>query len=419
MRRSRKARWVTHWGRWRRCLCSAALGLTAGHYWIWPAHADLGTPFPIFKAYEKLRDFMAIASSTSTRLDNRVRMYTTARFTDGSDRCVGVKFPERAKRDGNAFADGSFRGSDGAAPHVEEPERHDFADLGHNPCRNSRGPRNEVDWVESNLPGADLGNLELTLEAATITVLLVQPENRRAREPTTGRTTADSDIPRNPVQLRDKEKPVVLGVPVRMKPRFWLLCCSAAHVSLRRVRLRRSPTVQFGVLSLLLPFVVGCALLTPGARTERTAHVSGSCASDDRSRATGHVAGAGRHGRAGLELMIARASTPTANTSSGTRTTTALDSSARKRRAGFSRRSRTWLHLANLDGGTRRGEHQDLPRRQNQPHGRSPGLWDTSTARTNPSRIRRWCIGLRAANTRAVRTAMCPFRSRSRARSRA
>lgn len=151
----------------------ARLGLKAAHYWIWPADAHDGTPYPVYKAYEKLRDYMGDRMLDFYTIDNKVRIYTTRDLTTGRIAIWALNFQNARKETVNL----SLTGLSGK--HVlrrltlkSKTGRTSLLSANYSGNRPG-GPRNEVDWIESSMAGADPANLELTLEPVTISVILI------------------------------------------------------------------------------------------------------------------------------------------------------------------------------------------------------------------------------------------------------
>jgi len=154
----------------------ARLGLTAAQYWIWPADAEDGTPFPIFKSYEKLRDSMGDCLIDFHTLDNRVRLYTTRDSQTGRIAVWALNF----QNDQSETVTLALTGFSGTLTvrrlTLKNPTGPTSLTSANIPPDMPSGPRSEVDWVETNLPDANPADLQLTLKPATLTVLLIQPE---------------------------------------------------------------------------------------------------------------------------------------------------------------------------------------------------------------------------------------------------
>jgi hypothetical protein len=152
----------------------ARLGLTASHYWIWPTHRWDGTEYPVFKAYEKLRDHMG-DTLVSINEYGDYRLYTTRdsrtgqlavwmlNFSNDHDGAVEIKLenlPKVKRATLLRLADKS-----GATSLLSINRSSDMPG----------GRAINVDWTSSDLTGQDLGNLQLTLPAATLSVLVIEP----------------------------------------------------------------------------------------------------------------------------------------------------------------------------------------------------------------------------------------------------
>jgi hypothetical protein len=151
----------------------ARLGLKAAHYWIWPAHRFDGTEYPVYKAFEKLRDDMGdTIVSTYTATDTRV--YTTRDSKTGQLAVWGLNF----NNDSDSTLNLSLQGLAGN-------EKIQLLTLGalngktslfsSNLASDMGGPTHDVDWRSTDLTGTNLSNYQLTLPSATVSVLLVSP----------------------------------------------------------------------------------------------------------------------------------------------------------------------------------------------------------------------------------------------------
>lgn len=152
----------------------ARLGLVASHYWIWPMHNWDGTLYPLFKAYEKLRDFLGDTLLAAYAWQD-IRAYAT-----------------RESRTGQlAFWFLNFSGDQDASlllqlqnlPPIQRAQLLRLQDKSGVTTLDSSnlasdmpgGPTRNVDWVTNNLTGQELANHQFTLPAATLTLLVIDP----------------------------------------------------------------------------------------------------------------------------------------------------------------------------------------------------------------------------------------------------
>jgi len=154
----------------------ARLGLQAAHYWIWPADTRDGTPYPVYKAYEKLRDYMGDRLLDFYSIENKVRIYTTRDSSTGRIAIWALNF-QNARSETVKLSLSDLSGKP-VLRRLTLKSKNGTSSLisGNYSGTRPGGPRNEVDWIETSMPGADPANLELLLESATISVILI--ENR-------------------------------------------------------------------------------------------------------------------------------------------------------------------------------------------------------------------------------------------------
>jgi hypothetical protein len=158
----------------------ARLGLTAAHYWIWPAHVGDGTRYPLFKAYEMLRDHMGDTLLDVYTERNALRLYTTLDSATGEIAVWGLNFSNSEDRQVHLRFENQGR--------VYKPTLKALGDLTKPTTLFSSilspwqpgGPRYDVGWKTVDVSGADLTDLPVTFKAAELTVLLLTPENRSA-----------------------------------------------------------------------------------------------------------------------------------------------------------------------------------------------------------------------------------------------
>lgn len=154
----------------------ARLGVHASHYWIWPAHRFDGTEYPVFKAYEGLRDHMG-DTLLNVYENNNTRVYTTRDHETGEMAVWGLNFSDTT----DAVVNLSM-GNLGPGPFTVR--RYTLGALtGETSLFTSNlssdmagGPTHAVDWtsVDLNASTINFNNFNLTLQNATITVLVIQ-----------------------------------------------------------------------------------------------------------------------------------------------------------------------------------------------------------------------------------------------------
>ena len=152
----------------------ARLGLQAAHYWIWPADAHNGTPYPVYKAYEKLRDYMGDRLLDFYTIDNKARIYTTRDLATGRIAIWALNF-QNARKETVKLSLNGFSGKPVLRRLTLKSKTGQTSLLSANYSGNRpEETRDEVDWIETSMPGANPANLELTLEPATISVILIE-----------------------------------------------------------------------------------------------------------------------------------------------------------------------------------------------------------------------------------------------------
>ena len=152
----------------------ARLGLIASHYWIWPTHRWDGTPYPSFKAYEKLRDHMG-DTIVSVYAFKDIRVYTTRdsktgelavwalNFSNDQNTTINLKLQNLTNIERATL----FRLQDTSGITTLQSSNPSSEMLG--------GPAVNVDWTQSDVTAQDFKNLQLNLPAATLTLLAIEP----------------------------------------------------------------------------------------------------------------------------------------------------------------------------------------------------------------------------------------------------
>jgi hypothetical protein len=152
----------------------ARLGLVASMYWIWPTHRFYGTEYPVFKAYQKLRDHMG-DTLLSVYAYGDTRLYTTRDSKTGELAVWGLNFADQTP----ATVQLQFRN----LPTVQRATLLRLEDQSGTTTLSSAnlapdmvgGPTLQVDWNSSNLTGQSLTNFNLSLPAATLSLLVIEP----------------------------------------------------------------------------------------------------------------------------------------------------------------------------------------------------------------------------------------------------
>ncbi|MFN7138557.1 MAG: hypothetical protein ACK4UN_04410, partial [Limisphaerales bacterium] len=151
----------------------ARLGLSASHYWIWPTHRWDGTEYPVFKAYEKLRDHMGDTLLSSYAFRN-IRVYTTRDSRTGELAIWALNFSNDEQTTLNLNL--------ANLPRIEQARLFRLVDHSGPTTLFSINTSSEmgakvinVDWTSSNITSQFASNYSLTLPAATLTLLVLQP----------------------------------------------------------------------------------------------------------------------------------------------------------------------------------------------------------------------------------------------------
>ncbi|HVV01133.1 MAG TPA: hypothetical protein VHH88_07195, partial [Verrucomicrobiae bacterium] len=152
----------------------ARLGLVASQYWIWPTHHYYGTEYPVFKAYQGLRDHMgdtllAVYAYADTRA------YVTRDSRTGELAVWALNF--------NNETNASVQLQLHNLPRIQKTTLMRLQDVSGVTTLFSAnlspdmtgGPTMDVDWVSSDLTGQDLSNYTLNLPAATVSLLVIDP----------------------------------------------------------------------------------------------------------------------------------------------------------------------------------------------------------------------------------------------------
>lgn len=152
----------------------ARLGLIASMYWIWPTHRWDGTPYPVFKAYEKLRDHMG-DTLLSVYAFHDIRLYTTRDSESGEVSVWALNF----SNDQNATIHLQLEN----LPIIQRATLLRLQDKSGTTTLKSAnlasdmlgGPVINVDWASSDMTGDDLSDFNLDLPSATLSLLVIEP----------------------------------------------------------------------------------------------------------------------------------------------------------------------------------------------------------------------------------------------------
>lgn len=152
----------------------ARLGLIASHYWIWPTHRWDGTPYPIFKAYEKLRDHMG-DTLLSVYAFRDIRVYTT-RDSQTGEICVwALNFSGSENTTVHLQLDNLPKTQRATLLRLEDKSGTTTLESANLSTEMPGGPAINVDWNSSDMTGDDLSDFNLNLPAATLSLLVIEP----------------------------------------------------------------------------------------------------------------------------------------------------------------------------------------------------------------------------------------------------
>lgn len=152
----------------------ARLGLVASQYWIWPTHRYYGTEYPVFKAYQGMRDHMG-DTLLSVYAYGDTRVYVTRDSETGEVVIWALNFNNQT----NATVQLQLQN----LPKVQSTTLLRLQDLSGTTTLFSAnlspdmtgGPTEDVGWTSSDLTGQDLSNYNLSVPAATLSLLVIQP----------------------------------------------------------------------------------------------------------------------------------------------------------------------------------------------------------------------------------------------------
>lgn len=151
----------------------ARLGLTASHYWIWPAHAGDGTEYPNFMAFEKLRDYMGDQLLGTHSIENRLRLYATRSSATGTLAIWALNFSNTLDETLNLRLQNLGTPQDVRLLRLEDPSAPTTLFSAILSPSQPGGPRADVEWTEMDLQGTRLSDFDCTFPAATLSLILV------------------------------------------------------------------------------------------------------------------------------------------------------------------------------------------------------------------------------------------------------
>ena len=152
----------------------ARLGLVASQYWVWPTHRYYGTEYPVFQAYQGMRDHMG-DTLLSVYAYRDTRVYVTRDSRSGELAVWALNFNNQT----NATVQLQFQN----LPKIQQATLRRLQDVSGTTTLFSAnlapemtgGPTMNVGWTSSDFTGQDITTTDLNLPAATLSVLVIQP----------------------------------------------------------------------------------------------------------------------------------------------------------------------------------------------------------------------------------------------------
>lgn len=152
----------------------ARLGLVASQYWVWPTHRYYGTEYPVFKAYQGMRDYMG-DTLLSVYAHGDTRVYVTRDSRTGELVVWAMNFNNQS----NATVQLQFQN----LPKVQQATLLRLQSLSGTTTLFSAnlapdmtgGPTADVGWTSLSFTNQDLSNFTLNLPAATLSLVVIQP----------------------------------------------------------------------------------------------------------------------------------------------------------------------------------------------------------------------------------------------------
>jgi hypothetical protein len=154
----------------------ARLGLTDAHHWLWPASSWDATEYPVYKAYEGLRDHLG-DSLLAVYAEGAIRLYATRDSKTREIAIWGLNFSNSADAVLQLELRGLPRSGVRAKLRILKSQTAPTTLFSSNLASHMPGgPTGDVDWVETDVLDLELSDYAMTLPAATISVLAVTPQ---------------------------------------------------------------------------------------------------------------------------------------------------------------------------------------------------------------------------------------------------
>lgn len=150
------------------------LGLDASHYWIWPAAQWDGFEYPIFDAYEMLRDHMGDTLLDSYAETGHLRLYATKNSATGAVALWGLNLSPTLDKSVQLSVTGLPAGTRPRLYTMGNPNGPTTLLSKNLPHWIPPGPANDVTWYNS-VAGASADGFTVNLKAATLNTILFEP----------------------------------------------------------------------------------------------------------------------------------------------------------------------------------------------------------------------------------------------------
>jgi len=148
--------------------------MIAAQYWVWPVSYFEGAEIPVYKAFEGMRDHMGDTLVDQLAVDN-LRLYTTKNSNTGEVVVWGLNFSDEIAQTLQLSLDnlaaGSYRITLKKLANIsgDDTSLMSFTSA-------SASATQSIDWIATDLTGQiNLSDFSLTLDDATITMLVIQP----------------------------------------------------------------------------------------------------------------------------------------------------------------------------------------------------------------------------------------------------
>ena len=153
----------------------ARLGVRDAHYWLWPADPFDGTEQPVFKAYRALTNHMG-DTILSTYANGNSRLYTTRDSKTGEIAIWGLNFSNSTDAVLQlALANLNPAGYEAELMTLRTASGPTTLFSSNLATYMAGGPTNNVNWYTTSLTGVNLANYQMSLAAATMSVLVLKP----------------------------------------------------------------------------------------------------------------------------------------------------------------------------------------------------------------------------------------------------